>query len=49
MEAGAGLRPYEIEDVPFTERPALLEGAVGLVSDVPDFTRFSQMLLTAAS
>ena len=44
-EAGAGLRPYEIEDVPFTERPALLEGAVGLVTTVPDFTRFSQMLL----
>jgi CubicO group peptidase (beta-lactamase class C family) len=31
--------------VPFTERPALLEGAVGLVSTVPDFLRFSQMLL----
>jgi CubicO group peptidase (beta-lactamase class C family) len=31
--------------VPFTERPALLEGAVGLVSTVPDFMRFSQMLL----
>jgi len=31
--------------VPFTERPTLLEGAVGLVSTVPDFLRFSQMLL----
>ena len=31
--------------MPFTERPALLEGAVGLVSTVPDFLRFSQMLL----
>ena len=40
-----GLRPVEIEEVPFTERPALLEGAVGLVSTVPDFVRFSQMLL----
>ena len=44
-EAGGGLRAYEIEDVPFTERPALLEGAVGLVTTVPDFMRFSQMLL----
>ena len=40
-----GLRPVEIEEMPFTERPALLEGAVGLVSTVPDFVRFSQMLL----
>jgi CubicO group peptidase (beta-lactamase class C family) len=31
--------------VPFTGRPALLEGAVGLVSTVPDFMQFSQMLL----
>jgi CubicO group peptidase (beta-lactamase class C family) len=43
--AGGGLRPVAIEAVPFTERPALLEGAVGLVSTVPDFLRFSQMLL----
>ena len=42
---GGGLRPVEIEAVPFTERPALIEGAVGLVSTVPDFLRFSQMLL----
>jgi CubicO group peptidase (beta-lactamase class C family) len=40
-----GLTPIEIENVPFTQRPALLEGAVGLVSTVPDFLRFSQMLL----
>ena len=40
-----GLTPFEIEAVPFTERPALIEGAVGLVSTVPDFLRFSQMLL----
>jgi len=40
-----GLVPYEIEDVPVTVRPALLEGAVGLVSTVSDFVRFSQMLL----
>lgn len=31
--------------MPFTERPKLLEGAVGLVSTVPDFLRFGQMLL----
>jgi CubicO group peptidase (beta-lactamase class C family) len=43
---GGGLTPFEIEpEAPFTERPNLLEGAVGLVSTVPDFMRFSQMLL----
>ena len=43
---GGGLTPFEIEpELPFTERPTLLEGAVGLVSTVPDFLRFSQMLL----
>lgn len=42
---GGGLVPVEIEPVPFTERPALIEGAVGLVSTVPDFLRFCQMLL----
>ncbi|HUF75189.1 MAG TPA: serine hydrolase domain-containing protein [Longimicrobiales bacterium] len=41
---GGGVSPYEIEELPFTERPALLEGAVGLVSTVPDFLRFGQML-----
>lgn len=41
----SGLTPTEIEEVPFTERPALLEGAVGLISTVPDYLRFSQMLL----
>ena len=40
-----GLTPIEIETVPFTERPALVEGAVGLVATVPDYVRFSQMLL----
>jgi CubicO group peptidase (beta-lactamase class C family) len=40
-----GLTPIEIEEVPFTERPALIEGAVGLVSTAPDFFRFAQMLL----
>jgi CubicO group peptidase (beta-lactamase class C family)/ketosteroid isomerase-like protein len=41
----AGLTPRELEAVPFTERPTLAEGAVGLVSTVPDYVRFSQMLL----
>jgi CubicO group peptidase (beta-lactamase class C family) len=40
-----GLRPIELETVPFTERPALLEGAVGLLSTVPDYMRLAQMLL----
>ena len=40
-----GLAATELETVPFTERPALLEGAVGLVSTVPDYLRFCQMLL----
>lgn len=39
------LRATEIEEVPFTVRPALIEGAVGLVSTVPDYLRFSQMFL----
>jgi CubicO group peptidase (beta-lactamase class C family) len=43
--SAGGLAPLEIESVPFTERPALLEGAVGLVSTVPDYLRFCQMLL----
>lgn len=43
--ADGGLVQVEMEAVPFTERPRLLEGAVGLVSSVPDYARFSQMLL----
>jgi len=39
------LAPIEIEDMPFTVKPALMEGAVGLVSSAEDFLRFSQMLL----
>ncbi len=45
LSSSGGLTPTEIEAVPFTERAALKEGAVGLVSTVPDFLRFSQMLL----
>jgi CubicO group peptidase (beta-lactamase class C family) len=42
---GGGLTVSEVEDVPFTEKPALLEGTVGLVTTVPDYLRFCQMLL----
>jgi CubicO group peptidase (beta-lactamase class C family) len=35
----------ETEKVPFTERPTLIEGAVGLLSTVPDYLRLAQMLL----
>ena len=41
------LRPHAIEEVPFTQRPALVEGGVGLLSSVMDYVRFSQMLLNA--
>ena len=37
--------PRETEALPFTERPQLIEGTVGLVSTVPDYLRFCQMLL----
>jgi CubicO group peptidase (beta-lactamase class C family) len=43
--AGGGLAVSEVEEVPFTEKPALLEGTVGLVTTVPDYLRFCQMLL----
>lgn len=46
---GGALIPIDIEAVPFTERPALIEGAVGLVSTVPDFLRFARMLLNEGS
>jgi len=39
------LVPYQIETVPFTEQPRLIEGGVGLLSTVMDYLRFSQMLL----
>ncbi len=42
---GPGMKPVEIEALPFTEPPVLLEGAVGLLSTGPDFLRFAQMLL----
>ncbi len=43
--AGGGLTKVDTETLPFTERPTLVEGAVGLLSTVPDFMRFAQMLL----
>ena len=39
------LRPYQIEEVPFTEAPVLIEGGVGLVASTMDFLRFCQMFL----
>lgn len=43
------LRPYAIESVPFTERPTLIEGGVGLLSSVMDYVRFSQMFLNGGT
>jgi CubicO group peptidase (beta-lactamase class C family) len=45
LAKGGGLEVSEVEDVPFTAKPALLEGTVGLVTSVPDYLRFCQMLL----
>ena len=46
LDDGSGeLYPYAIEQVPFTERPALIEGGVGLLSTVMDYLRFAQMFL----
>ena len=39
------LTPHEIETVPSTERPELIEGGVGLLSSVEDYLNFSQMIL----
>jgi CubicO group peptidase (beta-lactamase class C family) len=39
------LRPHAIEEIPFTERPTLIEGGVGLLTSTRDFLRFSQMFL----
>jgi CubicO group peptidase (beta-lactamase class C family) len=40
-----GLSAVELETIPFTERPTLIEGAVGLLSTVPDYMRLAEMLL----
>jgi CubicO group peptidase (beta-lactamase class C family) len=45
LAQGGGLAVSEVEEIPFTEKPALLEGTVGLVTTVPDYLRFCQMLL----
>lgn len=39
------LLPHQIETVPWTMRPRLMEGGVGLLSSVMDFMHFSQMVL----
>jgi CubicO group peptidase (beta-lactamase class C family) len=39
------LLTYQIETVPWTMRPRLMEGGVGLLSSVKDFLNFSQMVL----
>lgn len=39
------LVPYAIESVPWTSRPRLIEGGVGMLSSVMDFMRFGQMVL----
>ena len=39
------LLPHQIENIPFTMRPRLIEGGVGLLSTAMDFLHFSQMLL----
>lgn len=43
------LLPYQIESVPWTMRPRLIEGGVGLLSSVMDFMHFSQMVLNRGS
>ena len=39
------LRPYQMEEIPFTEQPILIEGGIGLVASTMDILRFSQMFL----
>jgi CubicO group peptidase (beta-lactamase class C family) len=39
------LVPYQIESIPFTKKPVLIEGGVGLLSTVMDFANFSQMVM----
>ena len=43
--ANGSLTPIELETIPFTQRPTLIEGAVGLISTVPDYLRFARFLL----
>ncbi len=39
------LLPYQIETIPYTMQPRLIECGVGLLSSVGDFVNFSQMIL----
>jgi len=39
------LLPHQIENIPFTMKPKLIEGGVGLLSSVMDYMRFSQLVL----
>jgi CubicO group peptidase (beta-lactamase class C family) len=42
---GGRLLPHKIENIPFTMKPKLIEGGVGLLSSVMDYMRFSQLVL----
>ena len=42
---GGSLVPYQIETIPFTTKPRLIEGGVGLLSTVKDFANFAQMVM----
>ena len=39
------LVPHQVEKIPFTAKPRLIEGGVGLLSTVKDFANFSQMVM----
>jgi len=43
------LLPYRIETIPFTTRPRLIEGGVGLLSSVMDYMHFGQMVLNGGT
>lgn len=43
------LKPYQIESVPWTARPKLIEGGVGLLSSVMDYMHFTQMVLNGGT
>ena len=43
------LQVYQIESVPWTARPKLIEGGVGLLSSVMDYMHFTQMVLNGGT
>jgi CubicO group peptidase (beta-lactamase class C family) len=43
------LQVYQIESVPWTARPKLIEGGVGLLSSVMDYMHFTQMILNGGN